>query len=334
VTDSSRCFVSWTPLSRATAVAEALGAQLYCPSPGSRGWPAPVRYPLQAVATILHVARTRPREIVFTNPPAIAGLALILIARLAGARVWADTHSGAFNDPRWVRFARVNSWVMRRCAGVIVTNEPLAAEVRSVGGRPLLLNLVSAGPATRARGEAKTLLAPLSYSFDEPVRELLAAIAKVPRAHVTLTGRAPGWVVDAAPPNCTVTGWLATEDYERLLSQSAGVICLTNRDLTMQMGAFEALEYGLPILATGTGALRDYLDQGGVVFVEDHDPATLVDALRSFWRQRARLMDEATVAQPVMFKRARRELGEVEAALSSGGHDRNDSRQMVSVDAG
>jgi glycosyltransferase involved in cell wall biosynthesis len=302
-------------------LARALDAELYCPSPASRAWPAPVRYCVQAVRTAFHIARTRPTDILFTNPPAVAGVVLILVARLFRARVWADSHSGAFNDPRWMRFSRLNDWVLSKCAGAIVTNTPLAERVNSRGGHPFILNLVSEGPAARVEDRTETLLAPLSYSFDEPVRELLAAVASVPEAHVTLTGQAPSWVVRSAPRNCTVTGWLATGEYERVLSRASGVICLTTRDLTMQMGAYEALEHGLPILASGTSVLREYLSQGGAAFVDDHEPAILAEAIRRFWRMRDQLIREAEAAQRAMFERARLELSELEAALSTESRD-------------
>jgi hypothetical protein len=37
----ARLFVSWTPHPRADAIAQALGANVYCPSTGSRKWLAP-----------------------------------------------------------------------------------------------------------------------------------------------------------------------------------------------------------------------------------------------------------------------------------------------------
>jgi glycosyltransferase involved in cell wall biosynthesis len=332
---SQRCFVSWTPHARATAIACALDAELFCPSPGSRKWAAPLRYVIQTVRTGIHVARTRPIDILFTNPPVVAGVVLIVIGRLFGARIWSDSHSGTFNNPRWMRFSRVNDWVMRRCAGVIVTNEPLAELVKAKRGRPFVLNLVSAGPLARVPSGRQTIVAPLSYWFDEPVRELLSAVNLVPEVHVTLTGRAPSWVVDLAPPNCTITGWLETEDYDRLLSGSAGVVCLTTREFTMQMGAFEALEYGLPILASGTEALRNYLSHGGVVFIDDHQPTTMAEALRRFWTQRERLTREAEAARDVMFVRARRELNNLKTAMTDRGQGGRDTRQQLSpVDVG
>ena len=145
-----------------------------------------------------------------------------------------------------------------------------------------------------------------------------------PEVHLTLTGRTPDWVVHAAPQNCTITGWLSRPEYESLLSGASGVVCLTSRELTMQMGAFEALEHGVPMLASGTEVLRDYLDQGGVVFAEDHEPGTLAAGLRELWRERERLMAEALVAQRAAFERAERELSELRAALDGDHIDRSD----------
>jgi hypothetical protein len=312
-----RMFVSWTPHARVNAIAAAVGASVYCPPAGKRGNPAPLRYAVQTLATAFQLVRMRPAEIFFTNPPVFAGVAVVLLARLVRARAWSDSHSGAFNDPRWMRFARVNEWVMRRCAGVIVTNRPLAALVQSRGGHPLILNMVARRPGTRRADGAPTVLAPLSYSFDEPVRELLEAAAMAPDVSLTITGRAPSWVRRAAPANCTFPGWLTRDDYEALLSRATGVVCLTDRELTMQMGAFEALEYGVPILATGTEALRDYLSHGGVVFADDHDPRTLADCLERLWRERAQLMAAALAAQEPIFLRARLELSVLEAALET-----------------
>jgi hypothetical protein len=281
---------------------------------------------IQTLATVGHVVRNRPADIFFTNPPVFAGVVVLLLARASRARAWSDSHSGAFNDPRWMRFAGVNDWVMRRCAGVIVTNRPLARIVRSCGGRPFVLNMVASRPGARQPDARPTILAPLSYAFDEPVNELLDASARAPDVHITITGRAPDWVVRAAPENCTFTGWLPRSDYEALLSRASGVICLTNRELTMQMCAFEALEYGIPMLASGTQALRDYLSHGGVVFVEDHDRDTLAAGLRQLWQERERLAGEAVVAQGPMFRRARRELSALRSALDAHPNDRADLR--------
>jgi O-antigen/teichoic acid export membrane protein len=314
-----RTFVSWTPHPRAEAIAAALGASLLYPPLRSRRWPAPLRYAINALATTWYVLRRRPSDILFTNPPVVAGVVVVGLARLTRARAWSDSHSGAFNDPRWARFRLLNEWVMRRCAGVIVTNRPLAALVRERGGRPFVLNMVAEHPRAPLPSAAPTVVAPLSYAFDEPVRELLEAAAIASEVPITLTGRPPEWVGGTAPPNCKLAGWLSRADYETLLSRCAGVVCLTERELTMQMCAFEALEHGVPMLASGTDALRDYLSHGGVVFADDHQPATLARALRRLWHEREPLSSEALHAQQAAFAQAERELSSLRAALDTAG---------------
>ncbi len=86
----------------------------------------------------------------------------------------------------------------------------------------------------------------------------------------------------------------------------------------MQMGAFEAIEYALPMLVSGTIVLRDYLDQGGVVFTDNHEPSTLADCMRQLWHERDRFMAEALTAQGPMFDRAKQELSQLQVALGNG----------------
>jgi len=86
-------------------MARVLGADLYEIDPGRRSFPAPVRYPIQAMRTLARVLGKRPQNVIVSNPPFVAALWLDLFARPLGYRVWVDAHSGAFNDPRWARFS-------------------------------------------------------------------------------------------------------------------------------------------------------------------------------------------------------------------------------------
>src|SRR5215210_4940495 len=111
----STIFVTWTPHHRATEMARAIGGEIYEPWPGRRSWPAPARYVIQGSQTIVHVIRRRPQNVLFTNPPFVTGISLLLARLVTQFSLWSDSHSGAFNDPRWARFKRINEWLMRRC---------------------------------------------------------------------------------------------------------------------------------------------------------------------------------------------------------------------------
>jgi glycosyltransferase involved in cell wall biosynthesis len=161
------------------------------------------------------------------------------------------------------------------------------------------------------------LVATLGYSFDEPLRELLEAVRLVSDVRVVFTGRAPTWVRESAPPNCSVPGWLSAEDYDRVLSESEGVICLTTREATMQTGAYEAVERGVPMILSGTAMLRDYFDLGGTVFVEDHTPERLAEAIRQVVDNQSELRKEALEARDIYVQRSHDQFLALRAALAA-----------------
>jgi hypothetical protein len=136
------------------------------------------------------------------------------------------------------------------------------------------------------------VVAPLSYGFDEPVTDLMAAAALVPEMTMVLTGRPPREVVEAAPANVQFTGWLERPEYESLLAGSAGVVCLTDRDQTMQMGAYEGAEHGVPLLLSDRQVLRECFPEGAL-FLRDHEPKTIAEGLRSLIAQAVALRSEA-----------------------------------------
>jgi hypothetical protein len=311
--------VSWRIHPRARDLADTLTGTLFIPSPANESWPAPLRYLVQSALTVRFVRRRRPESVIFTNPPFVAGLLLLWLGRNDRLRVWSDSHSGAFNNPRWARWRWANRLVVRRCAGVIVTNERLAAEVAADGGRPFVVN----DPLRDRRGERRRsnseapILVPFRYAFDEPVAELLSAAGSVPHVRLVLTGPAPAWVRRQAPPNCLVTGWLDDADYERALAEARGVVCLTTREDTMQRGAYEAVQRGLPMLLSGTAALRGFFGDAAA-FVDDHQPLTLAAGLERLWSEAEMFRSRAERATATLVRRSRAEVGSLRAVLDDG----------------
>jgi hypothetical protein len=286
VPPSKALVLTWTPDQNASQLARALGAHLYVPIPGHSSFPAPIRYIVQAAQTALFIFRKRPRVIIYQDPPFVTGAFLIFLRSGLRFDICASAHSGPFNDPRWTRFKRFSRWVFTRCAGMFVHNELMLEWAHSFGVPTVLLRYpgfalasdVTFKPAT----PSEHILVPLSYRFDEPVRELLTAARSVPHIPLLLTGKAPNWAVQAAPANCQFTGWLDRARYEHLLATARGVVALTSMEHTAQMAAFEAVEHGVPVLTSGTKTLRQF-HKAGAVFVADHEPATIAAGLERLW---------------------------------------------------
>ena len=317
IADSDTMFVSWADHARARELAEALGAELYIPGRVLSHTYWPLRYVIQGALTFLAILRRRPARILFTNPPFVAGLPILMAARLRRATVWCDAHSGAFNDQRWARFAGANRFVLRRCTGTVLASARLARDVKPEGESR---TLVVASPPLQLRDRAPSsrplIVATLGWAWDEPVRELLDAAALVPDIEVVLTGHAPREARGRASANCTFSTWLPREDYRALLARATAVICLTTRESTMQTGAYEAAEHGTPMILSGTLALREYFNGGGVLFVENHEPDTLAAAMRTITRERANYELEAHVARATLVARSTRACEDLKRALA------------------
>jgi glycosyltransferase involved in cell wall biosynthesis len=291
-TDARVAVVTWTAHHRTDCLARMLQARLYEPSPIWGSAPVPLRYAVQGLRTIGFLLLHRPAIVVFQNPPSILGAMLVLIGGLLDFDVWADTHSGVFNDPKWSRFARMNRFVFRKSAGVIIHTPVLAARIRAEGGRPFILAYPVTDPAPPARGEQSWIVVTLCYASDEPVELILRAARAAPNMRLVCTGAAPAWLRSQAPANCRFSGWLSRAAYEQLLSGACGVVCLTTRDETMQQGGFEAVEHGLPLITSDSQALRAF-HREGAIFVNCSDAEQLSAALDELWTPASRLREGA-----------------------------------------
>src|SRR5438552_17568535 len=62
-----------------------------------RPWVAPLKYPLQAAATLRLLWHERPAVVLVQNPPVVAPLVAYLYARATGAGLVIDSHSQDFD---------------------------------------------------------------------------------------------------------------------------------------------------------------------------------------------------------------------------------------------
>jgi glycosyltransferase involved in cell wall biosynthesis len=77
--------------------------------------------------------------------------------------------------------------------------------------------------------------------------------------------------------NLIFTDFLPDEDYVSLVKECDVVVALTTRDMTMQNGAFEALELGKPIITSDWPVLRSMYTKGAVLI--DNTADNLVRAI-------------------------------------------------------
>jgi hypothetical protein len=254
-----------------------------------RRWMAPFRYPLLALRSAWLVLRRRPRALVVVSPPFVAGLVLVPLARLLGARVAVDLHSAALVEPAWRPFQPLQRWVCRLAGAAVVTLPGLEAALERQGVPAIVLpdplpempetpetpdvpDLPDAG-ATRPAipGEGPLVVAVCGWGNDEPIEALVEA-ARGAAWRLAVTGR-PTRRLPPTVPNVTLTGFLSPPEYPALLRAADAVVVLTTRDDTLLAGAWEALAVERPLVLSGTDALRQTF--GPEVVYADADPTSI-----------------------------------------------------------
>jgi glycosyltransferase involved in cell wall biosynthesis len=268
-------FLVWGPPShgrRTKVFAQALGvAAVHVYATRRRGLLiAPWKYSYQAIATLVILARRRPRVVFVQSPPSLAVPVVWVYAALSRARFVVDAHSDALDSRVWTWPGWLHAFLARRAAVTVVTNEHFAARIAAQGGRAVVIRDI---PGTFPVGEPPALEGAVrvmvvnSFAPDEPILDIVAAAAALPDVTFYVTGdpNRPGATLpDVIPSNVHLTGYLPDGAFYGLMHASHAVLCLTTRDHTMQRGACEALSMGRPIVTSDWPLLRQYFSKGTV----------------------------------------------------------------------
>jgi glycosyltransferase involved in cell wall biosynthesis len=281
-------FLVWAPPHkgpRSARFAAGLGVPVYFLADRWRqGLRDPLKYPRLLWRTTRTLMTRRPRLVLVQSPPSLATWTVALYAMLTGAAFVIDAHSDAFQRARWTRPRWLNRAVQRRALAVVVTDEHWARTIREAGGRAIVIPDIPTTPASDGplvpAAERFTILVVNTWADDEPLAAVVAAGASIPDADFEITGTADERVVALGPlpPNVRFTGFLPEAEYYARMAAAHAVLCLTDRDHTMQRGACEALSLGRPIITSDWPLLRSYFE-GGTVHV-DSSVSGIADGIR------------------------------------------------------
>lgn len=273
---SKAVFISWAPNNtRSTTIGARFGATVYHLHAlrFKRVILAPPKYVILGIRTFRILWRERPEFIFVANPPYFSALVVWFYTRLRGGRYVLDSHTGAFLERKWTWLRSLHRFLVRRAAVSIVTNEELGRIVEEWGGRYFVIGDVPTefDPQPVADLPRPYVTVVNTFSYDEPIEEVLAAAGQLPEVNFAVTGdtaHCPPTVRDLAPVNLQFLGFTSMQEYADRLSSSDLAVVLTTENYTMQRGAYEAVSMGVPVVTSDWPILRETF-AGGAVFCDN-----------------------------------------------------------------
>jgi len=265
--------IAWMPVSqRSATLAERLGCELRLLGRTGfrRMWSAPFTYPLLILRTLDVLVTRKPGTIVVIAPPFIAPMVVLPMARMLGARMAVDIHSGALLDRRWRWSIPLLAWVSRRADAVIVTLASLARSLSHLGVRadvaPCPLPRLAVNGTSSQGSTPQRVVAICGWGDDEPL-DAIAASAESRDWHLWITGRPRRRLIVA--DNVELTGFLDSDAFVRLVASADVVVAATTRDQTLLQAAWEAVSLERPLVLSDTLALKETFGEGPIYVSPD-----------------------------------------------------------------
>lgn len=216
--------------------------------PIARGWSLTTPLRLRAVGAVLHVAHTSHAH----------GCAAVLSTPLV-------VHRMVDVPPR-------PGWKYRRPDAYVALSEAIAAQLRAVGARRVVVipGAIEPVAAVSPAADGPTVLAVGALVAHKGHDVLAEAARRLPGVDIGVAGEGP-----LRPPGLRLLG--QREDIPALLA-AARVFVMPSRSEGQGLAALEALSAGVPVVASAVGGLVEVVGEHGIL-VEPGDPVALADGL-------------------------------------------------------
>jgi glycosyltransferase involved in cell wall biosynthesis len=264
----------------------------------SHSGPRARRHLKALVDTLRLLWRERPAVVFASNPSLVLTFVLLACRKLFGFKLVSDAHYGGVvavtGSPL---LQRALNFANRRADFVIVTTAGHAADVRRLGGHPL----VCPDPLPDLRGELfrpgalnyakKSVLFICTFEIDEPYDAMFEA-ARVLMDHgftvFTSGSYARAGLEPDALPHVQLLGFVDRRTYEGFLRHADVIADFTTWENCLVCGGYEAMAAGRPCVLSRTAALEELFDRGAVF--TSHEPAEIVRSVLTAYERRETLM--------------------------------------------
>lgn len=324
---SCMSFIAWTSRNgRSQEIAAALGARAVsvCPTFLEGKRLVLFRYSYCAIATVAHLAIKRPKVIVMTIPPTVAGLLIALHTIPTRTHLILDSHPTAFGAKE-NKLSQIllplHKWLAKKALCTFVTTDHWVKVVEQWGGKAIVVHEAPSterviGPKESTNDIFKVLFVG-NFASDEPIDQLITAARLLPEVDFSIAGdikRMPQHLADQKPSNVSFIGYLRGSDYQRALAESDVVIALTTESTSVMRAAYEAIYALRPLISSDTEAMKELFPEA--IFVENKSEH-IAAGIRKAREKHQRLLMQTKAAFDLQTERWNEQLSRIEQVLGS-----------------
>lgn len=231
-----------------------------------------IRYIVSIMKTISLINREKPNIVISQNPSIILALIVISYRIFVNYEPVIDAHNSGIHpfegQSRIWNF--ISKWLQKKASLTIVTNEHLAYEVESNGGKSIILpdaipNLKISSAEIALKGRIN-ITCICTFSSDEPYQNIIEAGKLISSdIYIYFTGKFDNKVNYAKiSNNITLMGFIPDDVYCDTLAASDLIIDLTLRENCLVCGAYEGIALEKPLILSDTNINRSYFSKGCV----------------------------------------------------------------------
>ena len=244
----------------------------------------PLDYLIKLIVSVKDIAIAKPDFVVAQCPPTFSALP----AWITKTPYIIDAHNPLFQVQMWQKLPFTKT-LLQNALAIIVHNPEMFQLVKNIYPDAKLFTICdpicAIAPETPQKRSPNRILVIASFDpWDEPVDLLIETIEKLSEYEFVITADINKLDLETAAKltqleNVTLTGFLATEEYHRVLCSSLASLVLTTSDATQPSGACEALSSNTQLVISKTSLTEKLFGEWAVLVENSSD--SIVKAIRA-----------------------------------------------------
>ena len=244
----------------------------------------PLDYLIKLIVSLKDITLKKPDFVVAQCPPTYS----VLPAWITKTPYIIDAHNPLFQVQMWQKLPLTKT-LLQNTLAIIVHNSEMFQLVQNIYPDAKLFTICDpiqaiATASPQQRSEDRILVIASFDPWDEPVELLIETMGKLSEYKFIITADINKLDPETAAKltrldNVILTGFLATEEYHRVLCSSLAALVLTTSDATQPSGACEALSSNTQLVISKTSLTEKLFGEWAVLVENSSD--SIVRAIRA-----------------------------------------------------